>query len=374
MKSNKLYFDFLIIGGGIQGCSAGFFLSKRKQKVALIEKDVIGRHASGANAGGVRTLGRDTSEIPLSIASMDWWNEIETLLSIKNSFFKSRYIKVAQNNEDVSKAHNRILDLNKKGFTHEKWLSKSELKNFLPKISSHCIGGISVEGDGWAYPWKIVRGLANKSLSQGLQIFEKTCAKNFVKEKDYWEVTTTAGKFYAQNILNCSGAWGGELAKILGEQELPIKSYAPMLAITDPQPKFLNSVIGILNAPLSLKQIDTGQLIIGGGIKGKASTENNETKINPYGLKNTIQNAISVFPHIDNVRIIRSWSGIEGYFPDNLPVIGPGSKEGVVHAFGFSAHGFQLGLAVGEALADMSMKMQTKIKLDAFSIRRFKSF
>ena len=58
----------VIIGAGIQGCATAFFLSQRGQPVIVLEKDHVGRHASGVNAGGVRRLGRDIAEIPLSVA------------------------------------------------------------------------------------------------------------------------------------------------------------------------------------------------------------------------------------------------------------------------------------------------------------------
>ena len=61
----------IVIGGGIQGCATAYFLARRGQDVTLLEKDHIARHASGVNAGGVRRLGRDPVEIPLSLASMD---------------------------------------------------------------------------------------------------------------------------------------------------------------------------------------------------------------------------------------------------------------------------------------------------------------
>ena len=49
----------------------------------MLDKDHVGRHASGVNAGGVRRLGRDINEIPLSLAAMDWWHQIDQLLDIR---------------------------------------------------------------------------------------------------------------------------------------------------------------------------------------------------------------------------------------------------------------------------------------------------
>ena len=58
----------VIIGAGIQGCATAFFLRQRGQSVIVLEKDQVGRHASGVNAGGVRSLGRNIAEIPLSLS------------------------------------------------------------------------------------------------------------------------------------------------------------------------------------------------------------------------------------------------------------------------------------------------------------------
>ena len=84
----------VIIGAGIQGCATAFFMSQRGQPVIVLEKDHVGRHASGVNAGGVRRLGRDIAEIPLSLASMDWWNQIDQLLDIDKGFHRKFYVKV----------------------------------------------------------------------------------------------------------------------------------------------------------------------------------------------------------------------------------------------------------------------------------------
>ena len=81
--------------------------------------------------------------------------------------------------------------------------------------------------------------------------------------------------------------------------------------------------------------------------------------------------AAQLFPDIAHAKIIRCWSGIEGYMPDNLPVIVRGNQDGLVHGFGFSAHGFQLGPAFGEALADLVMVQQPRTSLAAFSPQRF---
>ena len=72
--------DVIVIGGGIHGCSAAFHLARRGASVLLLEKDTLGRHASGVNAGGVRQIFRAMPEVPLSVAAMALWERIADLL------------------------------------------------------------------------------------------------------------------------------------------------------------------------------------------------------------------------------------------------------------------------------------------------------
>jgi sarcosine oxidase subunit beta len=55
-----------------------------------------------------------------------------------------------------------------------------------------------------------------------------------------------------------------------------------------------------------------------------------------------------------------------------LPVIGPSATTpGLLHAFGFCGHGFQLGPGVGLCIAELAVDDASRIALDAFSITRF---
>lgn len=61
----------------------------------------------------------------------------------------------------------------------------------------------------------------------------------------------------------------------------------------------------------------------------------------------------------------------EGYLADMLPVMGPsGRVPGLFYAFGFSGHGFQLGPAVGEVMAEL-MTGRTDTPIADFGVARF---
>ena len=80
----------------------------------------------------------------------------------------------------------------------------------------------------------------------------------------------------------------------------------------------------------------------------------------------------SLFPALKNVPVVRSWAGIEGMMPDQLPVISPSLKaSGIFHAFGFSAHGFQLGPVVSRIMADLVHLGRSSLPLEPFRVDRF---
>ena len=80
----------------------------------------------------------------------------------------------------------------------------------------------------------------------------------------------------------------------------------------------------------------------------------------------------ALFPQLGDVRVVRFWAGIEGVMPDGVPVIGPSAKApDAYHAFGFSAHGFQLAPVVGQILADLVCNGRTDMPIAPFRIDRF---
>ena len=68
--------DVAIIGGGIVGCSAAYFLVRAGLRVALFEKGRIAGEQSGRNWGWVRQQGRSPVELPLMMRSLQLWLEL----------------------------------------------------------------------------------------------------------------------------------------------------------------------------------------------------------------------------------------------------------------------------------------------------------
>lgn len=363
--------DVIVIGGGLHGCSAALHLAMRGARVTVLEKDTVARHASGVNAGGVRRLGRHPAEIPLADAAIKIWHRIAELVDDDCGFGASSQVKVGETEQEMKDMAARVEQVRALGFDHEKIIDRRELRERVPAVSEHCLGAIAVDGDGHANPFRTTRAFHRKGAALGVDFRQNTRMTGFARSAGIWTVETTNGSFQAPVMVNCAGAWGAEVAGGLGEP-VPLSPEAFMLMITARMAPFVTPVVGAWGRTLSFKQFANGTVMMGGGHRGKAFPEANRATVDFAGLAVSARTAATIFPIMKGATVVRAWAGIEGETPDKLPVIGPsGTEEGVVHAFGYCGHGFQIGPIVGRVVADLVTDGATDLPIEPFRIGRF---
>ncbi len=344
----------IVIGGGLHGCSAALHLASRGARVTVIEKDHVGRHASGVNAGGVRRLGRDVAEIPLSIAALELWYRIGDLVDDDCGFEHHGQVKVAETEAELDTLRQRAAELEALGYHHEEVLSRDALREMVPALADHCVGALISRADGAANPFRTTMAFRRKAESLGVRFMEGERVVRLARRGAHWHAETESRmRLEAQVVVNCAGAWADRIAAQAGEA-VPLQTWALMLMISSPMPHFLDPVIGATGRPLSFKQFANGTVLIGGGHKGRVERDTNRTELDIPGLARSAQTVRDLFPLMRSAQILRAWAGIEGRLPDDLPVIGPSATQaGLFHAFAFAGHGFQLGPVVGGIIAEL---------------------
>jgi sarcosine oxidase subunit beta len=363
--------DVIVIGGGIHGCSTALHLALRGLKPLLIEKDYAGRHASGVNAGGVRQLARHIAEVPITVASMELWERIEDLVGDNCGFESHGQVLVAESDDELAQLRARVEDLRLRGFTHEELIDRAELKRLVPAVADHCPGGVVSRRDGAADPFRTTQAFRRQAIARGARVIEGARVTGLARRNGVWHVTTDGGTYQAPIVVNAAGAWAARIAAMIGE-DVPLEVIAPMLMITARVPHFIDPVVILRSRKLSFKQFRNGTVLIGGGHLGRAYPEENATVLDWTKLATSARTVWELFPVMRETTIVRAWAGIEARMPDDIPVIGPSRKaENFFHQFGFSAHGFQLGPAVGALMADLVTTGATNLPIEPFRVDRF---
>jgi len=363
--------DVVIVGGGLHGCSAALQLALRGRKAIVLERRHVGRHSSGINAGGVRTLGRHPSEIALALEGMEMWHRVRELVGDDCGFVACGQVKVAESDGDLAKLEARAAKVRALGFSHEEMIDRDELRRLMPALSSHCVGGLIARRDGAADPYRTTAAFGARARASGAEIVEEEAVTGVAHERGAWSVTGSRATYRAPVLVNAAGAWASSLARLAGDV-LPLKTRASMMLVTERLPPLVKPVVSAVSRKLSFKQTPAGSILIGGGQQGRVDLERELSWIDVPNLARAAIAAAALFPQVRGARIVRSWCGIEAETPDAIPVIGfSDSAPGLIHVFGFSGHGFQLGPICGVAVAELAMHGNTRLPIADFAPRRF---
>ena len=363
--------DVIVIGAGLHGLSTAWQLAQRGVRVIVLEADYAGRHASGVNAGGVRTLGRHLAEIPLALASRALWHNLPELLGTDASFVASGQLKLAENDDELQQCRARVAELQAHGFTHEVLIDRQEVLELLPTVAPHVVGGIWVADDGYATPYRVVTAVRQAAERLGMVLHEQTPALSITQRGTRWQVETRQGRFEADQLVVTAGAWAGRLAAEVGE---PVPTYPQglMLMVTHRVAPFCRQVLGATGRALSFKQFDNGTVVIGGKLIGALDFEARHGEVDITRLVTSAQTVTDLFPHLRHLGINRAWSGIEAFTEDDLPVISGSSRaSGLTYSFGYCGSGFQMSLGTGQRVAQLVLGESSPIDLAAFAIDRF---
>ncbi|MFM0612729.1 FAD-binding oxidoreductase [Paraburkholderia nemoris] len=363
--------DVLVVGGGLHGTSSAFHMARRGAKVIVLEADYVARHSSGVNAGGVRTLGRPLPEIPLALMSREIWYRMSDLLCEDGGFVPSGQLKIAETDDELEACRQRVALLESHGFTHEKVIDRESVLELEPALARHVTGGIWVERDGFALPYRTTTAFRLAAQRLGARFLEGTPVRHIEQRGTRWFAVTSRGTFSAEKLLVAAGAWSGELTKQVGEP-VPVHPEGLMLMVTHRVAPFCRATLGATGRPLSFKQFDNGTVVIGGKLIGIADLANRHGEVDFARLVRSARTVTDLFPHLRNLGVNRAWAGVEAFTEDELPVISASRKaSNLYYSFGYCGSGFQLGPGCGKLVSELILDGAPSIPLDAFAIDRF---
>lgn len=368
--------DVLIIGGGIVGASAAFFLRQRGRSVTLLERGLVGQQASGVNFGNIRRQGRPLEHLALSNRASTTWRRMNELVGEDVEHIAKGHIRVCYRDRPeilddfiryADEARIRGLDL--------EIVSGAALRQRFPFFGPDVLGGSYSPLDGHANPRLAAPALARAAKRNGAEVVENCEILHVEKLGEDFCVTGNDGRtFRAPTLLVTAGAWSNRFSALFGES-VPLVSRGPTMSVTEPVPYSIHCAVGLVS-PLKeediyFRQIPRGNIIIGGGLRNPAYPDLCRAYVLPHNTLNQFQQIRRIAPELRRLNIIRVWTGVEGYMPDSQAIIGPSrTTSGLYYAFGLSGSGFQIGPGVGDVMAELIATGQTTTPIDVFDIGR----
>lgn len=93
----------VIIGGGISGCATAYELARNGVAVTLLERGDLHSMASGWTLAGVRQSGRHPAELPLAVAAVARWADLDEELEADTEYRRHGNLRMALTEADVPK-------------------------------------------------------------------------------------------------------------------------------------------------------------------------------------------------------------------------------------------------------------------------------
>ena len=361
--------DVAVIGGGIHGCSAALHLRQRGAMVALFEAGLCGAQASGVNFGGVRQHGRDAAEIPLAMRSRAIWGRIKEILGHDGEFVASGHLRVATSDAHLAELEAWSRLAREHGLLPE-LIGRNAVRDRYPWLAERALGASLLAEDGQANPRLVSPLFARAARRAGAAINENAKVTGVARDGAGFAIETWNGfTCRARILVNAAGAWGAEIASRLGEK-FPLEARGPTMSVTEPLAPFIFPNLGVMDG-IYLRQVARGNVVFGGG-HSAPDLERRRVRPAPEHMARAGRIMLDTIPSLRGAAIIRSWSGIEGYTPDDKPVLGVSAAvPGLVHCFGFSGHGFQLGPGAGAVVAEQALDGKTPTDIGGLSPARF---
>jgi len=347
--------DVIVIGGGIIGLSLSIELRRRGASALVVERGQPGREASHAAGGMLVDCPLDTPGAlqPLATASARMYPEFARELEAESG------MKV---------------DLRDQGTilfpSAEHLFSPCLEQSPLPAPLAELEPALAVLNQLAFYlrersvdPRVLTMAALQSAKRRGVDISsgEEVTAVD-ISSGRVAGVITTKTSFHAPKVVNCAGAWSGQIAPHAFPTR-PVKGQ--VLCLLSPSHNLLKHVIRTPEVYLIPRS--DGRILVGATVEEAGFDKRTDVET----IQRLRRAAIAIVPELRNAKILEDWAGLRPGTPDALPILGPTATPGYYVATGHFRDGILLAPITAQVMADVITETPCKHDLKPFSPARF---
>ncbi|QQA42124.1 NAD(P)/FAD-dependent oxidoreductase [Pelagovum pacificum] len=330
--------DFLVVGGGIAGASAGARLSEFGTVTLLERESSLGYHASGRSAALYEANYGLPTTVALNVASRDelWSREV---LSPRGLLLLGK-----ADEAEAFEDERRKMKL--------ETLGRNEALDLVPILAGD-VERFAYDSEAWDIDTeKLLRGFAREITDAGGTIVTGATVSGIRRTATGWAVT--AGETYeAKVLINAAGAWVDGIARMAGIAPLGVTPYRRSMArIPAPGGHDVSRWPMTFGAGESwYSKPDAGALIVSPCEEHAAEPHDAwaDDMVLAEGLAR-----YEAYMTEPVTRMLANWAGLRTFSPDRSLVLGPSPQD---RSFVWSAcqggYGFQTSAAASRLVADL---------------------
>ena len=374
--------DVTIVGGGIVGASAAYFLAtETDRETLLIERDGIASGSTGDSSAIIRHhYGDRETYSRLADWSHEFFRKFEERTGEPIAYTDNPLVRLGKNGEPSGEyAQAGYETLSELEIPVSRY-DREELERRYPMLS---VGDVdfAVSDDTAAYSdaSDVAGGFARAAQQEGATVVTDVEAEDLLTEDGrIVGIETDAGTIETDDVIVAAGPWSGRIADWVGV-DIPLRLTREQILLLEPPEEF--DAADLENLPTTGKPDADWYMRPDFGEGVLIATHHAGETVDPDAYKRdpdeeTILEFIGELegfaPGLADSKLRGGYCGVYSDTPDRGFVIDQAGPDGCYFACGFSGHGFKTAPAVGTMLADLVTEGESKLAdLEEFSLERF---
>jgi sarcosine oxidase, subunit beta len=387
---NSERYDVAVVGAGLIGCAAGFYLTRAGKRVLVLDQSETNRGASGRNAGSLHfqieprmvdvllSNPQKLAElIPVNLQAIEDWRRVPSELHRDLEIVMHGGLLIAETAaEHALLLRKNVLEVG--AGLEVRIVDGAELRRLAPYLSEQVRFASFCPQEGHANPRLIAPAFAASAQANGAVFRLNARVKNLQPKSNGWKITYHCdGKdidIQTESVLVAAGAWSKEILKPLGFH-VPLTAVGLQMMVTQRTTPLISHLVQHMGRRLSIKQVEAGNILIGGGWPAKLEHADElgsvaDAELHERAMIGSAAVAAHTVPATRQLSIIRSWSGIACIAPDHLPVLGAvDSLPGIFIAAGGSS--FTLGPTYARLIGELISSGHASMPIGLYHPERF---
>ena len=381
MNSNRksIECDYIVIGGGIVGGCISYYLSQNNKEVICIDSGAFSGSNSNAGSIHVQLQSRNfrlnphlidnlLENLPFYKEAVNAWDRLRLMLDVDFDLRVNGGLMVADNEEQLEFLYKKCQKEKAAGLDVE-IMDSNKIKKIYPFLSNKVVGAEFCAHEGKLNPLVANKSLQEVSLRSGVKIMKCETVNHIEFKNNEYFIKTNLRDYFCETVIIAAGSGSGKLANFLNIN-IPTIAEPLHMNVTEKVSMFIPILIQHAERSITLKQISSGNIIIGGGWPARIEEGTNKIRIKKESLLGNLTTAVNLIPSIGKLRLYRTWGGINPITDGNSVLGNIKGHENVFFAIPGDA-GYTLGPLCAEVIVDLINSKKNEFYSSKLSPERF---